>query len=89
MSCAGKDYSRLRLKVRHVFKKLNEKICIAYGGFILIHFIATTIIVLCVSEMSGRAILRFVFSLNIRNGHGILASLFHRGNCDDSEYLSK
>lgn len=58
-----------------MFKKLNEKFRVACGEFILIHFIAMTLIILCVSEMSGRAIFRFVFSLSIRNGDEMPASL--------------
>lgn len=52
-----------------------KKICVACGEFILIHFIAMTLIILCDSEMSGRAIFRFIFSLSIRNGDEIPASL--------------
>jgi hypothetical protein len=70
-------------------KKLNEKSCVADGGFILTHSIAMAIIVLCVSEMSGRAILRFLFYLIIRHGHGMPSSFFHRGNCDKSKYFSR
>lgn len=70
-------------------KKLNEKFCVVDGGFILIYFIVMVIIVLCVLEMLGRVIFRFLFYLIIRYGYGMSFSFFYRGNCDKLKYFSR
>lgn len=71
------------------FEKTNGKSCVAHGKFILKLFIAMILTGLYISEMWGRASLRFVFSLSVRNGDRRADRFVFRGKCNTLKLLGK
>lgn len=69
--------------------KKNEKSCVAHENFILNLFKAMILTGMYISEMRERASLRFVFSLNVRNGDRRAARFLSRGKCNKLKLLGK